>query len=161
MLDCCEKCCSCVRIANLVSCSNPPREIRNDYGRYAMGLASPQACLTYIQYKVLAESGVRPGRLRAKTLNPDPESYKFVSMGLAMAWHETSFLFLTLQTLTAQGWPLPATTEVWVLTSTSGAAPMTVEQRMRPYQQLADRLSDLPLGSQSTPRCALVSVSQS
>lgn len=161
MLDCCEKCCSCVRIANLVSCSNPPREIRNDYGRYAMGLASPQACLTYIQYKVLAESGVRPGRLRAKTLNQTLNPTSLFQWDWLWLGTRQVFLFLTLQTLTAQGWPLPATTEVWVLTSTSGAAPMTVEQRMRPYQQLADRLSDLPLGSQSTPRCALVSVSQS
>jgi TDG/mug DNA glycosylase family protein len=39
------------------------------------------------------------------------------------------------------GWPLPVgKTEVWVLTSTSGAAPMSNADRERPYRQLAERL---------------------
>jgi TDG/mug DNA glycosylase family protein len=43
------------------------------------------------------------------------------------------------------GWPLPVDrTEVWVLTSTSGAAPMSNADRERPYKQLAERLADIP-----------------
>ncbi|WIA35650.1 hypothetical protein OEZ86_004062 [Tetradesmus obliquus] len=43
------------------------------------------------------------------------------------------------------GWPLPADkTEVWVLTSTSGAAPMSNQAREAPYRQLAQRLAQLP-----------------
>jgi TDG/mug DNA glycosylase family protein len=43
------------------------------------------------------------------------------------------------------GWPLPVDrTEVWVLTSTSGAAPMSNADRERPYQQLAHRLAEVP-----------------
>ncbi|KAF6266407.1 hypothetical protein COO60DRAFT_1697378 [Scenedesmus sp. NREL 46B-D3] len=43
------------------------------------------------------------------------------------------------------GWPLPAgECEVWVLTSTSGAAPMSNEDRERPYRQLARRLAEVP-----------------
>lgn len=39
-----------------------------------------------------------------------------------------------------QGWPLPPSTEVWVMPSTSGAAAMTKEQRVGPWRQLAERL---------------------
>eukprot|EP00878_Enallax_costatus_P024506 GHUV01026156.1.p1 GENE.GHUV01026156.1~~GHUV01026156.1.p1 ORF type:complete len:311 (+),score=70.48 GHUV01026156.1:99-1031(+) len=43
------------------------------------------------------------------------------------------------------GWPLPADRcEVWVLTSTSGAAPMSNADREAPYAQLADRLKQIP-----------------
>ena len=43
-----------------------------------------------------------------------------------------------------QGWPLPAATEVWVLPSTSGAAAMTVEERVGPYREMAARLAAVP-----------------
>lgn len=39
-----------------------------------------------------------------------------------------------------QGWPFPESTEVWVLPSTSGAAPMATEERIGPWQELSDRL---------------------
>lgn len=55
--------------------------------------------------------------------------------------------------LRPQGWPLPEETEVWILPSTSGAAPMTVADRKQPYQDLSDRLASLPLGCISTPHC--------
>lgn len=43
------------------------------------------------------------------------------------------------------GWPLPvASSEVWVLPSTSGAAAMTREDRFGPWQRLADRLREIP-----------------
>ena len=42
-----------------------------------------------------------------------------------------------------QGWPLPAQTEVWVMTSTSGAAAMTTAARFAPYQALAERLKQV------------------
>jgi TDG/mug DNA glycosylase family protein len=42
------------------------------------------------------------------------------------------------------GWPLPVDrTEVWVLTSTSGAAPMSNADRERPYKHLAERLAGI------------------
>jgi TDG/mug DNA glycosylase family protein len=42
------------------------------------------------------------------------------------------------QTVLPAGWPLPLdSTEVWVLCSTSGAAPMTRAQRFRPWLELA------------------------
>jgi hypothetical protein len=37
-------------------------------------------------------------------------------------------------------WPLPASTSVWVLTSSSGRAAMTNEQRLEPYRALAEEL---------------------
>ena len=43
-----------------------------------------------------------------------------------------------------QGWPLPSSTEVWVLPSTSGAAAMTVEERVGPYRDMAARLAAVP-----------------
>lgn len=36
--------------------------------------------------------------------------------------------------------------EVWVLPSSSGRAAMTTEQRVRPYQQLAERFHQIPWG---------------
>lgn len=43
------------------------------------------------------------------------------------------------------GWPLPADkSEIWVLTSTSGAAPLSNADRERPYAQLAERLTEIP-----------------
>lgn len=43
------------------------------------------------------------------------------------------------------GWPLPPDAcEVWVLTSTSGAAPMSNADRAAPYERLAARLAALP-----------------
>mmetsp|Transcript_15363 Transcript_15363/g.46373 ORF Transcript_15363/g.46373 Transcript_15363/m.46373 type:complete len:342 (+) Transcript_15363:122-1147(+) len=53
--------------------------------------------------------------------------------------------------LRPEGWPLPGSTEVWVLTTTSGAAPMTVAERTAPYQRLADRLACIPLRVASEP----------
>lgn len=43
-----------------------------------------------------------------------------------------------------QGWPYPSSTEVWVLPSTSGAAPMTVEERVGPYREMAAKLAEIP-----------------
>ena len=43
-----------------------------------------------------------------------------------------------------QGWPLPDSTEVWVMTSTSGASPMTTEARMAPWHKLSNQLAQLP-----------------
>lgn len=43
--------------------------------------------------------------------------------------------------LTLQGWPFPGSTQVWVLPSTSGAAPMTREERVGPYKQLAQEIA--------------------
>ncbi|KAF8069663.1 Tdg [Scenedesmus sp. PABB004] len=42
------------------------------------------------------------------------------------------------------GWPLPRDTEVWVLSSTSGASALTNQQRAAPYEALAQRLAQLP-----------------
>ena len=43
-------------------------------------------------------------------------------------------LLRTWALLLLQGWPLPCSTAVWVLTSTSGASPMTNAARIAPYQ---------------------------
>ena len=43
-----------------------------------------------------------------------------------------------------QGWPFPDSTEVWVLPSTSGAAPMTTAERFGTWQALAARLQEVP-----------------
>ena len=45
---------------------------------------------------------------------------------------------------THAGWPFPSTTEVWVLTSTSGASALTNEARIKPYADLAAALQDVP-----------------
>lgn len=45
------------------------------------------------------------------------------------------------QMVLPSGWPLPLdTTEVWVMTSTSGAAALTREKRYAPWQALAERI---------------------
>jgi len=49
-----------------------------------------------------------------------------------------------VQDVRPPGWPLPASTEVWVLPSSSGRAVMTAEQRQGPYMELGRRLADLP-----------------
>ncbi|KAG2442614.1 hypothetical protein HXX76_002699 [Chlamydomonas incerta] len=51
------------------------------------------------------------------------------------------------------GWPLPAACEVWVCSSTSGAAAMTREAREQPYAQLAARLAQLPWPLPAQPAC--------
>ena len=43
-----------------------------------------------------------------------------------------------------QGWPFPAETEVWVQSSTSGAAPQTNAAREAPWLALAERLRAIP-----------------
>ncbi|OWZ01664.1 hypothetical protein PHMEG_00026906 [Phytophthora megakarya] len=50
------------------------------------------------------------------------------------------------QTKLPPGWPheLRADSEVWVLPSSSGRAAMTTAQRTLPYQQLAERLHQIP-----------------
>jgi TDG/mug DNA glycosylase family protein len=49
------------------------------------------------------------------------------------------------QSVLPQGWPLPVdTSEVWVMTSTSGAAAMTKEARYAPWKALAERLAQEP-----------------
>ncbi|KAL3667362.1 hypothetical protein V7S43_007588 [Phytophthora oleae] len=50
------------------------------------------------------------------------------------------------QTRLPPGWPheLRADSEVWVLPSSSGRAAMTTAQRTLPYQQLAERLREIP-----------------
>ncbi|ETL82822.1 hypothetical protein L917_17089 [Phytophthora nicotianae] len=52
------------------------------------------------------------------------------------------------QTRFPPGWPreLRADSEVWVLPSSSGRAAMTTAQRTLPYQQLAERLHQIPWG---------------
>jgi TDG/mug DNA glycosylase family protein len=57
------------------------------------------------------------------------------------------------QTHLPDGWPLPPATEVWVLTSTSGACPLTHEQREEPYRRLAARLAEIPWPRADLPRC--------
>ncbi|PSC69966.1 uracil-dna glycosylase superfamily [Micractinium conductrix] len=52
------------------------------------------------------------------------------------------------------GWPLPLSTEVWVMTSTSGAAPMTREARLAPWQALADRLAQDAWPRRCVARCS-------
>jgi hypothetical protein len=51
------------------------------------------------------------------------------------------------------GWPLPPATEVWVLTSTSGASALTNEARAAPYRQLAARLAEIPWPRRVAPAC--------
>ena len=45
------------------------------------------------------------------------------------------------------------TLQVWVMTSTSGAAPMTRQQRYAPWQALAERLAQEPWPRQCQLRC--------
>ena len=49
------------------------------------------------------------------------------------------------QSMLPRGWPLPVeSTEVWVLPSTSGAAPMSRAERYGPWKAFAQRLSLIP-----------------
>jgi TDG/mug DNA glycosylase family protein len=43
-----------------------------------------------------------------------------------------------------EGWPLPASSEVWVCSSTSGASALTKQQREGPWLELAARLAAEP-----------------
>jgi hypothetical protein len=54
-----------------------------------------------------------------------------------MLQHSSAMLLL-------QGWPLPRSTAVWVLTSTSGASPMTNAARTAPYQVPARAWPGMP-----------------
>ena len=57
--------------------------------------------------------------------------------------------------ISLQGWPFSEATEVWIMPSTSGAAPMTNEQRFGPWRTLKARLDELaPVNS--CRRCAAV-----
>lgn len=47
------------------------------------------------------------------------------------------------QSMRPEGWPLPASTAVWVMTSTSGASPMTTEARMAPWRELSGYLAQI------------------
>ena len=40
-------------------------------------------------------------------------------------------------------WPLPASSELWVMTSTSGASPMTNEERFATWRALAAYIGQL------------------
>jgi hypothetical protein len=51
------------------------------------------------------------------------------------------------------GWPLPPSCEVWVCTSTSGAAAMSNADRERPYKQLAEQLQHIPWPRPITLKC--------
>ncbi|KXZ56817.1 hypothetical protein GPECTOR_1g736 [Gonium pectorale] len=53
-----------------------------------------------------------------------------------------------------RGWPFPRSTEVWVCSSTSGAAAMTKEQREGPYKRLAERLAREEWPRRGPPACA-------
>ncbi|KAG7379290.1 hypothetical protein PHYPSEUDO_008766 [Phytophthora pseudosyringae] len=62
------------------------------------------------------------------------------------------------QTRLPPGWPheLRGDSEVWVLPSSSGRAAMTTAQRTLPYQQLAERLHQIPWTAASNePQCAV------
>eukprot|EP00967_Tisochrysis_lutea_P088549 scaffold125725_cov18-Tisochrysis_lutea.AAC.1 len=51
------------------------------------------------------------------------------------------------------GWPFPASTQVIVCCSTSGASPMTAAERLAPYQDLASKLAGVPWPRADLPRC--------
>lgn len=57
------------------------------------------------------------------------------------------------QSVRPPGWPLPDTTEVWVLTSTSGASALTNAAREAPYIALSQRLSDISWPRNITLSC--------
>ena len=56
------------------------------------------------------------------------------------------FVPIGRQNVLPWGWPLPTdgSIEVWVMPSTSGAAPMTREARYGPWRDLSDRLKSIP-----------------
>lgn len=57
--------------------------------------------------------------------------------------------------LRPRGLPFGPSTEIWVLTSTSGAAPMTNEEREAPWRQLAARLAREPWPRRVKAQCAV------
>ncbi|KAG2499959.1 hypothetical protein HYH03_002244 [Edaphochlamys debaryana] len=57
------------------------------------------------------------------------------------------------QTLLPTGWPLPRSTEVWVCSSTSGAAALSREAREEPYRRVAERLGAVPWPRPAQLRC--------
>ena len=65
-------------------------------------------------------------------------------------------VFLSLETFLwdVQGWPFSSKTEVWVLPSTSGAAPMTIEERYEPYKALGRHLKTLAWPRIDVTACA-------
>jgi TDG/mug DNA glycosylase family protein len=59
------------------------------------------------------------------------------------------------QSILPAGWPLPLDkTEVWVMTSTSGAAAMTKEARYAPWKALAEWLESVPWPLNRQARCS-------
>eukprot|EP00198_Chlamydomonas_reinhardtii_P014066 XP_001703403.1 predicted protein [Chlamydomonas reinhardtii] len=69
---------------------------------------------------------------------------ELMNVGAGPARNKVKTVEFGRQAALPPGWPLPPSTEVWVCTSTSGAAPMTREAREQPYVQLAERLAQLP-----------------
>lgn len=51
------------------------------------------------------------------------------------------------------GWPLPDSSEVWVMTSTSGASALSTEDRVRPWRLLAERIRGIPWPRSDAPTC--------
>lgn len=61
------------------------------------------------------------------------------------------------QAVVPDGWPLPLDlTEVWVMSSTSGAAPMTRAERYSPWVALAGRLAHEPWPRHNMLRCGTI-----
>eukprot|EP00775_Hariotina_reticulata_P010204 gene10204-10365_t len=113
------------------------------------GIAPPGTTVPEADDTMPTEAGV--GFTDVGTGHPGTDSAQFTSRDF-QAWRSSFYARLAahLQKACAaigslpHGWPLPPSCEVWVCTSTSGAAPMSNADRERPYQQLAEQLQQIP-----------------
>ena len=60
------------------------------------------------------------------------------------------------QQILPSGWPFPKETDVWVLTSTSGASALTNEARIAPYKALSQALEHIPWPLDKVATCGAV-----
>lgn len=115
-----------------------------------------QVCLSDHDIAVKCEEGEQHGRAPTCKLAHAPVLIAFAGK------RQFSWLFSPplskiehygKQTVLPSGWPheLRADSEVWVLPSSSGRAVMTTAERTLPYQQLAERLRQVPWASANEP----------
>lgn len=48
------------------------------------------------------------------------------------------------QSILPPDWPVSSHSQVWILPSSSGRAAMSTQERVKPYQELAERLDKVP-----------------
>ena len=111
--------------------------------------ASYQACAAQPcvhDWAPCSAAGCRCGACGAPALVAFAGSCQFKGLLNADRWGRDKVAAVAVgrQELLPEGWPLPASSQVWVLPSTSGACPLSNEAREGPWARLAQELAQQP-----------------